>query len=99
MDSSKQSGTLDDLNREHILRTLPPDARRYYGSERGSPGTVRNSHFAAAGSTATHRPSWQWTEAALCVRFDERLWQRTRIARDVHDTLLQTITVSSERAL
>src|SRR6202035_5920996 len=40
MDSSKQSGTLDDVNREHILRTLPPDARRYYGSERGSPGTV-----------------------------------------------------------
>jgi hypothetical protein len=37
MDSSKQSGTLDDVNREHILRTLQPDARRYYGSERGSP--------------------------------------------------------------
>jgi signal transduction histidine kinase len=29
----------------------------------------------------------------------ERLWERTRVARDLHDTLLQTKTVSSERAL
>lgn len=28
---------------------------------------------------------------AMSVRFDERLAERTRIARDFHDTLLQTI--------
>jgi signal transduction histidine kinase len=34
------------------------------------------------------------TEAALSVRFDEKLWERTRLARDLHDTLLQTIEAS-----
>jgi len=34
------------------------------------------------------------TEAALSVRFDEQLWERTRVARDLHDTLLQTIEAS-----
>jgi signal transduction histidine kinase len=34
------------------------------------------------------------TEAALSGRFDERLWERTRVARDLHDTLLQTIEAS-----
>ena len=34
------------------------------------------------------------TEAALSVRFDEQLWERTRLARDLHDTLLQTIEAS-----
>jgi signal transduction histidine kinase len=33
-------------------------------------------------------------EAAIGVRFDERLAERTRLARDLHDTLLQTIQVS-----
>ena len=30
-------------------------------------------------------------EAAIWSRFDERLAERTRVARDIHDTLLQTI--------
>jgi signal transduction histidine kinase len=30
-------------------------------------------------------------EAAVASRFDERLAERTRLARDIHDTLLQTI--------
>jgi signal transduction histidine kinase len=34
------------------------------------------------------------TEAALSGRFDERLWERTQAARDLHDTLLQTIEAS-----
>jgi signal transduction histidine kinase len=34
------------------------------------------------------------TEAALSVRFDEQLWERTRVARDLQDTLLQTIEAS-----
>ena len=33
-------------------------------------------------------------EAAIGVRFDERLAERTRLARDIHDTLLQTPRVS-----
>ena len=36
---------------------------------------------------------WQVAHA-LSVRFDERLAERTRIAGDLHDTLLQTIEVS-----
>ena len=31
---------------------------------------------------------------ALSVRFEERLAERTRIARDLHDTLLQTVQAS-----
>jgi signal transduction histidine kinase len=34
------------------------------------------------------------TEAALSARFDEQLWERTRVARDLQDTLLQTIEAS-----
>jgi hypothetical protein len=35
---------------------------------------------------------------AIGVRFDERLAERTRIARDFHDTLLQTIQGSKQVA-
>jgi signal transduction histidine kinase len=34
------------------------------------------------------------TEATLSVRFDEQLWERTRVAQDLQDTLLQTIEAS-----
>ena len=36
--------------------------------------------------------------AALAARFDARLAERTRIARDLHDTLLQTVQVSKMTA-
>jgi signal transduction histidine kinase/ligand-binding sensor domain-containing protein len=36
--------------------------------------------------------------AALGARFDERLAERTRIARELHDTLLQTVQVSKMTA-
>jgi signal transduction histidine kinase len=34
------------------------------------------------------------TETALSLRFDEQLSERTRVARELHDTLLQTIEAS-----
>jgi len=33
----------------------------------------------------------RWIARAIRVRFDERLAQRTRIARELHDTMLQTV--------
>ena len=42
-----------------------------------SPGDVSASH--ASG------------RALLSARFDERLAERTRVAREIHDTLLQTV--------
>ncbi len=33
----------------------------------------------------------RWISKAISARFDERLAERTRLARDLHDTLLQTI--------
>jgi signal transduction histidine kinase len=38
-----------------------------------------------------HRLRMQQAARALSLRFDERLFERTRIAREFHDTLLQTI--------
>ena len=38
-----------------------------------------------------HRLRMRQVTAAISTRFDERLAERTRIARDLHDTLLQTI--------
>jgi signal transduction histidine kinase len=40
---------------------------------------------------AVHRLRIRHVAASLNARFDERLEERTRIARDLHDTLLQTI--------
>ena len=40
---------------------------------------------------AIHRARMQRLAKAMGTRFDERLGERTRIARDLHDTLLQTI--------
>ena len=53
--------------------------------------------YAAAGLFLVWFVYWtavRRTEAALSVRFDEQLWERTRLARDLHDTLLQTIEAS-----
>jgi signal transduction histidine kinase len=53
--------------------------------------------YAAAGLLLVWCVYWlavRRTEAALRVRFDERLWERTRVARDLHDSLLQTIEAS-----
>ena len=38
-----------------------------------------------------HRMRVQWVSKAMAARFDERLSERTRIARDLHDTFLQTV--------
>ena len=35
-------------------------------------------------------------EASLKLRFDDRMLERTRLARDLHDTLLQTIQGSKD---
>jgi len=40
---------------------------------------------------ALYRLRVQQIEAAIGARFDERLAERTRLARDIHDTLLQTL--------
>jgi signal transduction histidine kinase/streptogramin lyase len=40
---------------------------------------------------ALYRMRLQQVAKAMSVRFDDRLSERTRIARDLHDTLLQTI--------
>ena len=40
---------------------------------------------------ALYRLRIRQVAAALAVRFDERLAERTRIARELHDTLLQTV--------
>jgi signal transduction histidine kinase len=40
---------------------------------------------------ALHRLRVRQVEAAAAARFDERLAERTRLAREMHDTLLQTI--------
>src|SRR5262249_7900856 len=40
---------------------------------------------------ATYRLRMQQLARALNARFDERLAERTRMARDLHDTLLQTV--------
>jgi signal transduction histidine kinase len=53
--------------------------------------------YAAAGMFLVWFVSWmavRRTEAALRFRFDEQLWERTRVARELHDTLLQTIEAS-----
>jgi hypothetical protein len=53
--------------------------------------------YAAAGLFLVWFVYWlavRRTEAALSVRFDEWLWERTRVARDLHDSLLQTIEAS-----
>ena len=53
--------------------------------------------YAAAGLFLVWFVYWtavRRTEAALSVRFNEQLWERTRLARDLHDTLLQTIEAS-----
>jgi formate hydrogenlyase transcriptional activator len=44
IDSSKPSGTLDDVNREHILRTRQQTRGRYYGSERGRSSLGNQAH-------------------------------------------------------
>jgi signal transduction histidine kinase/ligand-binding sensor domain-containing protein len=53
-------------------------------------------YLAAAGAVsallfAVYRVRIRQVAASLNARFDERLEERTRIARDLHDTLLQTI--------
>ena len=40
---------------------------------------------------ALHRLRMRQVARALSLRFDERLSERTRIAREIHDTLIQTI--------
>jgi signal transduction histidine kinase/ligand-binding sensor domain-containing protein len=40
---------------------------------------------------AAHRLRMRQVARALNARFDERLAERTRVARDLHDTLLQTV--------
>src|ERR1700744_6653874 len=53
--------------------------------------------YAAAGLFLVWFVYWtavRRTQSALSVRFDEQLWERTRVARDLHDTLLQTIEAS-----
>ncbi len=45
----------------------------------------------AAAVVATYRRRVRNVSAALSARFDERLAERTRIARELHDTLLQTV--------
>ena len=53
--------------------------------------------YAAAGLFLVWFVYWtavRRTEAALSARVDEQLWERTRVARDLHDTLLQTIEAS-----
>jgi signal transduction histidine kinase/streptogramin lyase len=42
-------------------------------------------------AVAGHRFRIRRVSAALAARFDERLAERTRIARELHDTLLQTV--------
>jgi signal transduction histidine kinase/ligand-binding sensor domain-containing protein len=45
----------------------------------------------AVGSWALYRARLRQVARALTVRFDERLAERTRVARELHDTLLQTV--------
>jgi signal transduction histidine kinase len=40
---------------------------------------------------AAHRLRLRQLSRAMAVRFDERLAERTRVARDLHDTFLQTV--------
>jgi len=47
--------------------------------------------IALASVFAAYRYRVRRIAAALTARFDERLAERTRIARDLHDTLLQTV--------
>ncbi len=47
--------------------------------------------FAAACTWFLYRLRLNHVAAGLSARFDERLSERTRLARDLHDTLLQTI--------
>jgi signal transduction histidine kinase/ligand-binding sensor domain-containing protein len=47
--------------------------------------------FAVAVVTLAYWYRLRRFEASLRLRFDERLQERTRLARDLHDTLLQTI--------
>lgn len=42
-------------------------------------------------AVAAHRLRIRRVSAALAARYDERLAERTRIARELHDTLLQTV--------
>ena len=49
------------------------------------------SVFFIAASYVLYRRRMQSYANALKIRFDERLSERTRLARDLHDTLLQTI--------
>src|SRR5581483_10245992 len=49
-----------------------------------------------------HRARVRQVSRAMAVRFDERLAERTRLARELHDTLLQTVHGSklvADRAL
>jgi signal transduction histidine kinase/ligand-binding sensor domain-containing protein len=49
--------------------------------------------FAIAASWATALYRWRMRQVlrAISARFDERLAERTRLARELHDTLLQTV--------
>jgi signal transduction histidine kinase/ligand-binding sensor domain-containing protein len=49
--------------------------------------------FAIAASLATALYRWRMRQVfrAISARFDERLAERTRLARELHDTLLQTV--------
>jgi signal transduction histidine kinase len=46
---------------------------------------------AGAAALAAYQLRLRQVAAALNARFDERLAERTRVARDLHDTLLQTV--------
>ena len=47
--------------------------------------------FASLVMWVVYRLRLRRTARAIRVRFDERLAQRTRIARELHDTMLQTV--------
>jgi signal transduction histidine kinase len=50
--------------------------------------------FAISTAWAIYRLRVRQLATALAARFDERLTERTRLARELHDTLLQTIQAS-----
>jgi len=64
--------------------------------------TVAVSAFMVVIVAAVHKARLRRVARAMSVRFDERLAERTRVARELHDTLLQTVHGSklvADRAL
>ena len=85
------------VDRRQQRRRLERGRGRSEASASRRPGTRRTGFVRSPPSSvvfviwALYRQRVRQIEAAIGVRFDERLAERTRLARDIHDTLLQTL--------